>query len=94
MAIKDGVPRATLRAVLEDRPTDLDVELADVYRFVEALIAVRDADDAREAIRARYRRDGNAVLAELALAVSATRAIPLTKRALGYATSCQKITLE
>jgi hypothetical protein len=44
----------------------------------------------REQLQNRY---GDAGLVELALAISSSQVYPITKRALGYATSCAKVTL-
>jgi hypothetical protein len=47
-------------------------------------------DGLREQPRNRY---GDAGLVELALAISSSQVYPITKRALGYATHCAKVTL-
>lgn len=87
MARRDGVPAATLRAVLDDRPEDLPQELDDAYHFARAVVtASGDEAPFRERIRARH---GEEALVELALALAACRTFPVVKRALGYATSCR-----
>ena len=92
LAKADGRPLAELRAVVEGRPADLPPDLSDVYRFVDKLLRVtHDEGELRERIRSRYAPRGDAVLSEIALVLSATRAFPVTKRALGYATQCQKV---
>jgi alkylhydroperoxidase family enzyme len=86
LARQSRVPVETLRAVLDRRPSDLPPELADVYHFATAVVeATGEEDDLRERIRERYGEEG---LVELALAIATARVFPITKRSLGYATSC------
>ncbi|HEV3164714.1 MAG TPA: hypothetical protein VGZ22_11850, partial [Isosphaeraceae bacterium] len=55
MAKKEGVSAEVLRAVLDRRPDDLPEELADVYRFTEAVVETNGQEDEyRERIRAHY----------------------------------------
>lgn len=92
LAKKDGLSTDTLKAVLESRPEDLPDELADAYRFAEAVVgATGDEDEIRERIVARH---GEAALVELAMAIAACRFFPITKRALGYAKSCSVTKIE
>jgi alkylhydroperoxidase family enzyme len=86
LARKDGVPADVIRAVLNNRPEDLPAELADVYRFAKSVVeASGEEEELRERVRERY---GEEALVELALGIAAARVFPVTKRALGYATSC------
>lgn len=95
IAVKDGVPRDVLRAVVDGRPDDLPEELADTYRFVDRVMRkTYDEGELREKIRARYGARGDEALAEIALVLSSARAFPVTKRVLGYATSCQQVSIE
>ncbi|MHC5210492.1 MAG: carboxymuconolactone decarboxylase family protein [Planctomycetota bacterium] len=85
-AVKAGVPADALAAVLASRPADLPEDLALAYRFAESVCERRDDVDAlRDLARTRW---GDAGVVELALAISASKVFPVTKRALGYATSC------
>jgi alkylhydroperoxidase family enzyme len=82
-----GVSSEVIRAVIEQRPDDLPADLADVYRFTLAVVrSTEEHDRLREPIRTRYGDEG---LIELAFAMAACRVFPVTKRALGYATSCR-----
>lgn len=95
LARKDGLAPAVLRAIVDGRPEDLPEDLADVFRFVEKVLArTHDEGELREKIRARYGRDGDAVLTEIALVLSSARAFPVTKRVLGYATSCANVRID
>ena len=86
LARKEGVPADVIRAVLNHRPEDLTSELADVYRFAQAVVEASGAEEGfRQRIRAKYGEEG---LVEMALGIAAARVFPVTKRALGYATSC------
>ena len=86
LARKDGVPADVIRAVLNNRPEDLTRELADVYRFAKSVVeASGGEEELRERMRKTYGEEG---LVELALGIAAARVFPVTKRALGYATSC------
>ncbi len=86
LARENGVPAEILRAVLNRQPGDLPPELSDVYNFATAVVqATGEEDGLRERIRKRF---GEEALVELALAIAAARVFPITKRALGYATSC------
>lgn len=90
-AKKDGLAPQLIQAVLNCRPDDLPQDLADAYRFTEAVVqATYDEEELRERIR---RRHGEEALIELALAIASSRFFPITKRALGYATSCSRVTL-
>jgi alkylhydroperoxidase family enzyme len=95
IAKKAGVPVDVLRAVVDGRVDDLPEELADTYRFVDRVMrATYDEGDLREKIRARYGTRGDEALTEIALVLSSARAFPVTKRVLGYATSCAKVTID
>ena len=86
LAKKAGVPVDVLRAVIVQRPEKLSEPLADVYHFTEAVVgATGDEERYRGRIAQFY---GKAALTELALAIAAARFFPITKRALGHATSC------
>lgn len=86
LARRDGVPAEVIHAVLKGSLEDLTPELADVYRFAKAVVeASGEEEELRQRIRERYGEEG---LVELALGIAAARVFPVTKRALGYATSC------
>jgi len=89
LAVKDGVPAEAIRAVLDSRPNDLPKELADVYYFATAVVELNGTEASfRDSLRERYGKEG---LIELALGIAAARVFPVTKRALGYATSCSLV---
>jgi len=86
-----GVPREVIRAVLDGRVGALPEDVADAYHFARA-VAGRTGGEAepRERLRARH---GDATVVELALGIAASRVYPVTKRALGYAVACERVTL-
>ena len=91
LAKKDGVAPQVLQAALASGPDALPEDLADAYRFVEAVVTRSgDEDRLRERVRQRY---GEAGLVEMALAIAVCRIFPTVKRGLGYATSCSKVTV-
>lgn len=89
LAKKDGVPVDVIQAVLDGRPDSLPESLADVYRFTEAVVR-GDGDEGpfRDRIRSVFGDEG---LIELAMAIATAKVFPVTKRALGYATSCSRV---
>jgi alkylhydroperoxidase family enzyme len=89
LAKKARLDPHVIQLVLDCRPDDLPDDLADAYRFAEAVVTSSGEEGpSRERIRARYGETG---LVELALAVAACRIFPITKRALGYAQSCSAV---
>jgi alkylhydroperoxidase family enzyme len=91
-AKKSGVPATVLRAVLDRRPDELPEELAEAYHFAEEVVTATWQEGVwRERIRRRY---GDEALVELALAIAACRVFPITKRALGFATSCRQVNIQ
>lgn len=92
LAKKGGIDTATIKAVLESRPEDLNEELADAYRFAEAVVgATGEEGPIRDRIVTRY---GEPALVELAMAIAACRFFPIAKRGLGYAKSCSATKIE
>ena len=88
-AKKAGVPATVVQAVLDGQPDRLPDELAEAYRFAEAVVTQSGEEDAlRERIRSRHGDEG---LVEMALAIASCRVFPITKRALGYAVSCSAV---
>jgi alkylhydroperoxidase family enzyme len=89
LARKDGVSPEILQAVLDRRLDDLPDDLAEVYRFTEAVLERNGQDGPlRERMREHYGEEG---LVELALAIASCRVFPATKWAMGYAVSCERV---
>jgi alkylhydroperoxidase family enzyme len=92
LAKQEGIEPAILRAAVDGKPADLPESLADVYRFAAAVVAASGDDDQyRDRLRQVF---GEEALAELGMAVAFARVYPTMKRALGFATSCAKVTIE
>jgi alkylhydroperoxidase family enzyme len=88
LAQQNWVSAGIVQAALTDRPEDLPLQLAIVYRFTKAVVENGDTHQLREQIRKLY---GEEALVELALAIASSHIFPITKRALGFATSCDRI---
>ena len=92
LAKADRVALDTIRATLDGNVEVLSEQLADVYRFTEAVVRVTGDDDVlREKVRQHYGEGG---LVELTLAIASCRVFPTTKRALGYAKSCSLVQID
>lgn len=87
-ALRDGVSRDIMRAVLERRPDDLPPHLADVYRFAESVVSGADDEELRQRVRSRYGDEG---LIEMGIGMATARAFPTVKRTIGYAKSCSLV---
>lgn len=92
MARGAGVSRQTVEAILKRDAVAMEEETALAFRFADA-VACHDpsADELREAVRAKW---GDAGVIDLALAVQISRMYPMVKAALGYARSCERITVD
>jgi alkylhydroperoxidase family enzyme len=71
-ALADGLPPDTVRAVLDRKPEALEEELADTFRFIDAVIrATYEEAEWREKLRRRW---GDEALVELAVVICGCRA--------------------
>jgi alkylhydroperoxidase family enzyme len=92
LAIKAGVGRDVLQAIIESNPHSLPVPLGALYCFVEAVVQSTGEDiELRPIIVEHYGRVG---LVEIALAIGASRFLPICKRTLGHATQCSVVRIE
>jgi len=91
MAEREGVPAATLRAVLDGNDQAMDEEVRLAVHFCRAVLA-RDpqADTLRQEVVARWGKQG---LVTLAFGLVAARLYPTLKYALGYGKACSRITV-
>ena len=91
LALEDGVPAETLRALIDRRLDDVDSGTADAFLFGEA-VARGDAaaDELREQLTARY---GAKAIVDLAIGIAIARAWPAMKRAIGHAQFCQRVVI-
>ncbi|NIR47201.1 hypothetical protein GWO43_01770 [candidate division KSB1 bacterium] len=91
-ARQSGINKDILQAVLTETPEDLPEELANVYRFAEAVVKATSEDEPlRRRIRDAYGEEG---LVELSLAIASCRFFPIMKRTLGYSKSCKLVEIE
>lgn len=91
MALEAGIETAQIEAVLRGDRSRMS-ETTDLgYRFAESVAGgMSDAETLREAIVQRW---GEKALVDLSLALAVGRVFPMTKRAMGYARTCQKVRL-
>jgi hypothetical protein len=89
MALRDGVPAATLAALLSGLDDDTPEPVRHGAAFTRAVLA-HDADATllRAQIIERYGARG---LASLSLAIAAARVFPTVKYALGHGAACQRV---
>ena len=88
-----GVPTAVVRGAALGEPESLPAELALVYRFATAVARADTAaaEAERPAMLARFSEAG---LATFAVGIAGARTFPALKRALGHATSCERLALD
>ncbi|MBA4806426.1 hypothetical protein [Brevundimonas sp.] len=92
LAIKAGVRSEVLQAVIRSSPHSLPTPLGALYCFVEAVVQSTGEDrELRPLIVEHYGHEG---LVEIALAVGASRFLPICKRTLGHATKCSIVKIE
>jgi AhpD family alkylhydroperoxidase len=92
LARKAGMKRDVIRAVVDHQPERLSEELRDVYHFADAVLTNSAEQDA---LRGRVQEHfGSAGLVEISMAIAMYRVYPTLKRALGFATSCARVTVE
>ena len=91
LAQEQNIPTAVLQAVIARQPDLLPQPLQLIYRFVEAFVTHDVEEHAlREQVSAAYGQEG---LVELALAIGASRFLPMVKRTLGYGVSCSRVAI-
>jgi AhpD family alkylhydroperoxidase len=90
LALKDCVPSETLQALVarkfEQAPSDAVLG----FRYGEAVAKGEECSELRNRIRATW---GEAGLIELAFTIATARFYPALKRGMGYAHSCERITV-
>jgi len=92
MAVKGGVERAVLRAILAGDLATMGDGAALAYRFAQASLDrdLEAADPLRDEI---VRRWGEKGLVAIALTITTGRMYPTLKYALGYGKACSKVTV-
>lgn len=92
MALRDGVPAETLRAVLRADDAALSEPVRLGVRFARAVLAHgAEAEPLREEV---VRRFGPRGLVSLAFAITAARLWPTLKYALGHGITCQRVVVQ
>jgi hypothetical protein len=92
IAVKGGVERQVLRAILSGDEAAMGEGAALAYRFARASLDrdMETADPLRDAI---VRRWGEKGLVAIALTITTARMYPTLKYALGYGRTCSKVTV-
>lgn len=91
LARQQKVASEIVQAAVDGHVDGLPTELANVYRFAQSVVDGNDDDALRETVRKKYGERG---LIEIAYAIASSRIPPTVKRALGYAKSCQAVTID
>ena len=90
-SIDDGVDGEFINSVIQGRREDLSDEVRLVYDFVQATLDnVLEQDGLREQVKDQL---GAAALVDLGLAIASARVFPTVKRTLGFATTCQRLSI-
>jgi len=91
MAEREGIPAATLRAVVARDVAGMPPDVALAFRFTQAVLAHDDgADNLRAEILDRW---GSRALVSLAFAITAGRMYPTMKYALGHGRACMRVSV-
>jgi hypothetical protein len=92
IAVKGGVERKVLRAILAGDEAAMGEVAALAYRFAEASLDrdMETADPLRDEI---VRRWGEKALVAVALTITTARMYPTLKYALGFGKACSKVTV-
>lgn len=91
LARQQKVAPNILQAAVDGQVNELPSDLADVFRFAQSVVDGTDDDALRETVREKHGERG---LIEIAYAIASGRIPPTVKRALGYAKSCQAVTID
>ncbi|MEJ0066604.1 MAG: hypothetical protein WDM85_15310 [Caulobacteraceae bacterium] len=92
IAVKSGVDRKVLRAILAGDTAAMGEAASLAYRFAQASLDrdMATADPLRDEI---VRQWGNRGLVAIALSITTARMYPTLKYALGYGKTCSKVTV-
>ena len=92
MALEAGMPKEQIEAVLRRDPRVMNSDTVLGFRFADAVVRRSpDADEYRDAIRARWGEKG---VIDLTLALQMGRIFPMVKAGLGYAKECRRVTVD
>lgn len=91
IALEAGLDADTVCAIVARDFDALSDEAALGLRFAEAVLAHRNCDAERDEVERRY---GARALVTLAYAIAGTRTYPTMKRVLGYAHTCERLTVD
>ena len=92
LAVKGGMDRKVLRAILAGDEAGMGEAAALAYRFAQASLD-RDMETADPLRGEIVRRWGETALVAIALTITTARMYPTLKYALGYGKTCSKVTV-
>jgi len=91
MAEREGIPAATLRAIVARDDAAMPPDVALAFRFAQAVLAHDPAaDDLRAQILERW---SPRALVSLAFAITAARIYPTMKYAIGHGRACMRVSV-
>jgi hypothetical protein len=92
MALEAGMAKDQVEAVVRRDTGAMTVATRLGFQFAEAVAShAADADQNRDAVRARWGEKG---VIDLAMALQMGRLFPMLKTALGYARECRRVTVD
>ncbi len=92
MAREAGMARNQIIAVLERDRTAMSEETVLGFQFADSVVRRSSSDDeVREAVQTQW---GEAAVIDLTLAVQIGRVFPMVKAGLGFARTCQRVSID
>ena len=85
MALEDSVPAPEIQSALADRLDELPPDRREGFEFGSRISRGDQAEQIREALRARYGERG---LIEASMAAAGAQFFPVLKRGMGFAQAC------
>jgi hypothetical protein len=92
MALEAGMAKDQIEAVVRRDTGAMNASTKLAFQFADAVASrAADADQHRDAVRARWGEKG---VIDLAMAMQMGRMFPMMKTALGYARECRRVTVD
>jgi alkylhydroperoxidase family enzyme len=92
MALKAGMPKDQIEAVLRRDPKAMNEATVLAFRFADAVVRrFTNDDEYRDAVRAEWGEKG---IIDLTMTLQTSRLFPMVKAALGYAKECRRVSVD